>query len=149
MIHLDISDPFVDSVDPLLIEHAVQQALAHQQVPEDAEVTIVITDDSRLQALNREFLGQDLPTDVLSFKADYIDPETNRPYLGDVIISFPQAQAQATVGGHTVAAEIQLLAVHGVLHLLGHDHLEAAAKEQMWAAQTEILLQSGNLLTPP
>jgi len=80
---------------------------------------VVISSDAQLLELNRQYLGIEAPTDVLSFQADELDPETGRRYLGDVIISYPRAQAQAEVGGHAVLDELQLLVVHGVLHLLG------------------------------
>ena len=65
----------------------------------DADITIVLTDDAQLHELNREFLGVDAPTDVLSFPSDEVDPETGSQYLGDIIISIPRAAQQAQVGG--------------------------------------------------
>ena len=109
----------------------------------DADLTIVIVDDARIQALNRDFLGHDAPTDVLSFPADEPDPETGRRYLGDVVISFARAKDQARARGHVVEAEMQLLVVHGVLHLLGHDHAGAGEKERMWDAQAGALESLG------
>jgi probable rRNA maturation factor len=139
MIFLEISEPFTALVIPASLERAAQAALAHQSAPGNAGLTIVITDDDQLQDLNRQYLGIDAPTDVLSFPAGYTDPDTGAGYLGDVLISYPQAQAQVAASGHQVAEELQLLVVHGVLHLLGHDHLEAAETARMWAAQAEIL----------
>ena len=100
-------------------------------------------DDKHIQSLNRDFLGHDAPTDVLSFPADEPDPETGRIYLGDVVISVARAAEQARERGHAVEAEMQLLVVHGVLHLLGHDHAEAGEKERMWAAQAGALERLG------
>jgi probable rRNA maturation factor len=65
------------------------------------------------------------------------------PYLGDIAISLPRATAQAEAAGHPVAAELQLLTVHGVLHLLGHDHAEPEEKAAMWAAQAAVLATLG------
>jgi probable rRNA maturation factor len=84
-------------------------------------------------------MGIDAPTDVLSFPADLVDPDTRRRYLGDVIISLPRAEAQASENGQSLQDEVLLLAVHGVLHLLGHDHAEPEEKERMWAAQEAVL----------
>jgi len=109
----------------------------------DADITIVLTDDTQLHELNREFLGVDAPTDVLSFPSDEVDPETGSQYLGDIIISIPRAAQQAQVGGHSLEAEVQLLVVHGTLHLLGHDHAEAEEKARMWAAQAEVMSRLG------
>jgi probable rRNA maturation factor len=120
-------------------------ALEQQGADLEQDLTIAIEDDERLHALNLEFLAIDAPTDVLSFPAGdgEIDPETGVLYLGDIIISYPRALEQATSGGHPVMHEIQLLVVHGVLHLLGHDHAEPEEKAEMWAAQREALLALG------
>jgi probable rRNA maturation factor len=126
-----------------LLEQAALVALKHQATPEDAELTIVLTDDDQLQALNRDYLGIDAPTDVLSFPSGETDPETGFPYLGDILLSIPRAASQAEDAGHNLDAEAQLLVVHGVLHLTGHDHAEAEEKERMWQAQAEILSQLG------
>jgi len=109
----------------------------------DADLTLVLTGDERIRSLNRDFLDIDAPTDVLSFPADEADPETDRRYLGDVIISLPRAAEQAAAHGHEVKAEVQLLVVHGILHLLGHDHAEAGDKTRMWTAQAEVLEMLG------
>ncbi len=109
----------------------------------DADLTILLTGDEEIRALNRDFLSIDAPTDVLSFPADEVDPETGRRYLGDVIISLPRAAAQAAARGHALEAEVQLLVVHGVLHLLGHDHAEAEEKARMWEAQAKALKDLG------
>jgi probable rRNA maturation factor len=126
-----------------LLEQAALVALKHQAAPEDAELTIVLTDDNQLQALNRDYLETDSPTDVLSFPSGETDPETGCPYLGDILLSMPRAANQAKSAEHSLETEAQLLVVHGVLHLMGHDHAEAEEKERMWQAQAEILTQIG------
>jgi probable rRNA maturation factor len=93
--------------------------------------------------LNRQYLGRDAVTDVLSFPADEADPESGCRYLGDILLSMPRAAAQAQAGGHPVEQEAQLLVVHGTLHLLGYDHGRKEEKERMWAVQAEILEQLG------
>ena len=125
-----------------LLERAARAVLDLSGVP-DADLPLVMTGDSQIQSLNRDFLGIDAPTDVLSFPADETDPDTGRSYLGDVIISLPRATEQAGERGHPVEAEVQLLVVHGVLHLLGHDHAGAEEKARMWAAQADILERLG------
>jgi probable rRNA maturation factor len=122
-----------------LLEAAANRTLLRAYPGGAADVTIVLTDDEQVRALNRQYLGIDAPTDVLSFPTDEIDPDSGELYLGDVIISYPQAAAQAEAAGHSVEAELQLLVVHGVLHLLGYDHAEQAEQAAMWAVQTEIL----------
>jgi probable rRNA maturation factor len=109
-----------------------------------AELTLVITDDDGIQALNRDFLGNDAPTDVLAFSAlDEGGPFVAAPeaggYLGDVIISYPRAADQAQEHGQSPGQELDLLVAHGILHLLGYDHADDEEKEVMWAKQDTIL----------
>jgi len=143
MIFLEINPELNLSLPPDLLERAAQAVLAHQSIAADADLTLVLTGDERIQALNRDFLGRDAPTDVLSFPADETDPQTGRRYLGDVVISLPRAVEQSTAWGGTVEAEIQLLVVHGVMHLLGYDHAGAEEKARMWATQAEVLERLG------
>ena len=137
----------VDVADEVLtgLATAVTAALHHQQLPAGAALSLLLTDDAQIQQLNLDFRQVDAPTDVLSFPAGDPIPGMAEmpPYLGDIAISVPYATRQATKAGHEVWAELQLLAVHGVLHLLGHDHGEAEEKADMWAAQHTILSQLG------
>ena len=126
-----------------LIERATSAVLEHQSQPLDSELTVVLTDDARLKELNRDYLGIDAPTDVLSFPASETDPETGARYIGDLLISVPRAKSQAAAAGHPLESEVQLLVVHGVLHLLGHDHADPKEKAHMWKAQAEILERLG------
>jgi probable rRNA maturation factor len=111
-------------------------------------MTLALSDDAQLHELNRQFLEVDAPTDVLSFPSGETDPDSQALYLGDVIISYPRAQAQAVAGGHAVDDELQLLAVHGALHLLGHDHANDVEKAVMWALQARALEALGCPLRP-
>jgi probable rRNA maturation factor len=139
MINLELNSPFPED----LLERTAQAALRHETESLDSDLTIVLTDDTRLQELNRDYLGIDAPTDVLSFPASETDPETGARYIGDILISIPRAQAQADAAGHALESEVQLLVVHGVLHLLGHDHGEPKEKARMWQAQAEVLESLG------
>ncbi len=131
------------------LQEAVTATLAQQKHPLDVDLTLRITDDAELQALNSAFLGNDAPTDVLSFPLGEVDPETGRLYLGDIAISYPQAVQQAQKGNHALLHELQLLVVHGVLHLLGHDHYAPEEKARMWQAQRAVLDVLGCPLLPP
>lgn len=142
-MNIMIKEEFAHGIDESLLIRTVQAVLTHEGKAEQTDLSIVIDDDDRLQELNSQFLGIDSPTDVLSFPSGEIDPESGEPYLGDIIISFPRAMAQATEAGHSPLAEVQLLLVHGVLHLLGYDHAENEEKEAMWEAQNTILEQLG------
>jgi probable rRNA maturation factor len=139
MIHIETETPFPKD----LLKTAARAALEHEAQSPDAELSIILTDDARLRELNLNYLGIDAATDVLSFPASETDPETGAHYLGDILISVPRAQAQAEAAGHSLEAEVQLLVVHGVLHLLGYDHARAAEKARMWKAQAEVLGQLG------
>ena len=131
-----------------LIEGAALSVLKHQKESLEVNLSVVLTDSRRLRTLNWDYLGIDAPTDVLSFPASEsdgseTDPETGARYIGDILISIPRAQAQAEAAGHPFESEMQLLVVHGVLHLIGHDHAEAEEKSRMWKAQAEILKKLG------
>jgi len=143
MIHIQIGEPYEASVEPELLEKAALAVLQHQAYDLAAELSVVIDSDEKLRQLNRDFLGIDAPTDVLSFPSEEFDPDEQAEYIGDVVISFPRALTQAQAAGHAVVNEIQLLVVHGVLHLLGHDHAEPQEKSKMWQAQAEILASLG------
>lgn len=121
------------------LTRAVKKALTHEDGSPDTELTLVITGDAELLKLNRQFRAITKSTDVLSFPANELDKESGRQYLGDVVISLPRARAQAKSAGHPLIAEMQLLAIHGLLHLLGHDHGSEKEREKMWRAQDEIL----------
>ncbi|HCB02519.1 MAG TPA: rRNA maturation RNase YbeY [Anaerolineae bacterium] len=148
MIHIDNQQDFLDS--PLL-ERAAQYTLdmipaLHADLPpalSSANITIVLTDDRQLHELNHDFLDVDSPTDVLSFPSLETDPETNELYLGDILISIPRAKQQAESAGHTLEAEVQLLVVHGTLHLLGYDHASDEEKSLMWNEQAKVLERLG------
>src|SRR6476659_4780035 len=119
-----------------LLERAARTALEHEAQSLESDLSIILTDDARLHELNLNYLGVDAPTDVLSFPASETDPETGARYVGDILISIPRAQEQADGAGHPLESEVQLLIVHGTLHLLGYDHAELDEKARMWKAQS-------------
>ena len=121
-----------------LLTQAAVATLEHQQIDNDSILTILVTNDAELHRLNRDYRGEDKPTDVLSFEDGTIWPDGNR-YLGDIAISIETAERQAEQAGHKLQDEMALLTVHGVLHLLGHDHAEPEEKATMWEAQESVL----------
>lgn len=152
IIHsIEIQDEVpLEGVEMLLLRVAALATLKHQRVDLPSELTVVLSDDASLQALNARFRGIDSPTDVLSFADDTRGPFSGARgagdfprYLGDVVISLPTAERQAVETGCTLSEELQLLVVHGVLHLLGYDHADAAEKAEMWQVQTQILTLLG------
>ncbi len=140
------------AVDPAALRRAAEAALQWALPPAPAEpvlLTVRIADADEVQRLNRRYRGHDKPTDVLSFPVDEVDPETGARYLGDVVIAYPVAAAQARQGGHALADELALLTVHGVLHLLGYDDQEPTARARMWDVQARVLDALGCPLRPP
>lgn len=113
-------------------------ALAAEGVPEAMELTVLLVDESAIAELNREHLDGDGPTDVLAFPMDRPDEATGSvpAILGDVVLCPVVAERQA---GGQPTAELEMLLVHGVLHLLGHDHAEEDERRVMFA-RTDALL---------
>ena len=113
------------------------------------ELTLRLTDDSEIQALNSQYRQQNKPTDVLAFAAleaemPIFQPEEPEPlYLGDIIISLETAAVQAQQNNHSLTIELAWLASHGLLHLLGWDHPDDARLEEMLAQQANLLKQVG------
>ncbi len=144
MINVQIADLyFQDGLEDILIKTA--EATLKRQSPDhlEDELSIVLTGDEEIQQLNNQYLEIDAPTDVLSFSGGDVDPETNKRYLGDIIISYPRAKSQAAARGGSDWSELQLLVVHGILHLLGYDHAEELQKKEMWALQAQVLKEFG------
>lgn len=149
-IHVQIEPAFAGEVDPELLREAAAATLRALGV-DQAEMTVVVTDEAQIQALNRDYRGVDRPTDVLSFPAGE-EPDADLPpelaaelgrYLGDVVIAYPYAARQAARFGHAVEDELRLLVVHGTLHLLGYDHATAEEQAAMWAVQDAVLQALG------
>ena len=133
-----------DTASPDGIENALQVAaiavLKNEQVS-SAMITILLTDDETLRSLNRQFRSEDKSTDVLSFSfgEEQVPLGGDLQYLGDIAVSVPYAHRQAVAQGHSTTAELQLLTIHGILHLLGYDHEEEDTKKKMWAVQRKVL----------
>lgn len=110
----------------------------------DAELSVLLTDDAHIQALNQQWRGVDRPTDVLSFAFNEAEGP-GAEVLGDIVISLPTAARQAAEHGHSVEDELWVLLVHGLLHLLGYDHQDAEEAAEMAAAEAKLLagLRSG------
>lgn len=123
--------------------HEAASAALRQAGVEGVELSLLLTDDRTIRSLNRKYRDEDRATDVLAFPMGEDDPDSGLAYLGDVVISLNQAEGQAEAAGHPLANELALLAIHGVLHLCGHDHAEPEAKAEMWAAQDRALASLG------
>ena len=130
------------------LQSVAEQVLVAQNTGSRVELGLVIATQERVQQLNLSYLGRDEPTDVLAFSAveeieadlpPFVTPPDGVLHLGEVIISYPQAVAQAEEHRHSVKREIAILIIHGVLHLLGYEHDKPELKQKMSAREVEIL----------
>ena len=113
-------------------------------LPESIELSLVLTDDEEVQTLNRDYRNKDKPTNVLSFpQIDWEEPEDDLalPFcnLGDVIMAFETIEREAKEQDKTIENHFLHLLVHGILHLLGYDHIEDDEAEEMEALEIKIL----------
>jgi len=121
----------------------VTAALAAEGVRGPGEATVMFVDEPNMSQLNALHMGQAAPTDVLSFPIDgddVISGVTHR-LVGDVVVCPSVAAANAADHAGTYTDEIAVLLVHGVLHLLGHDHAEPADRDRMWARERELIAE--------
>ena len=115
---------------------------------ENGEVSVTLTNNEYIHTLNKQYRGIDRPTDVLSFALNEseepeIEGEPEVDVLGDLIISVERAEEQAADFGHSVRREMAFLTVHGMLHLLGYDHMEEADRLEMEEEQRYVMEQLG------
>ncbi|HUG31428.1 MAG TPA: rRNA maturation RNase YbeY [Acidimicrobiia bacterium] len=128
-----------------------ESVLRHEGYPEQAEVTILLVSESEMASYNQKFLDRDGPTDVLAFPIEELRPgrvpEHDRRgpplMLGDVIVAPSYVRRQAVELGVTFDDEIALMVTHGILHLLGYDHVEDDDAERMEAKERELLVEVG------
>lgn len=144
---------------PALLERAARAALAAAgragSVPQGAalEISFMLSDDARVRRLNRDYRGQDKPTNVLSFPSEddaphdesigAADGETGPRLLGDVVLALETLEREAAAQSKTLRDHFCHLAVHGVLHLLGYDHQDAGEAECMERLEVEVLASLG------
>jgi probable rRNA maturation factor len=152
MLELQLSTQIQDDLgahpDEGWLRQVVESTLNVAAVTESVEIGLVIADDATVQGLNRDHRGVDATTDVLAFAftetrgaedEGFVMPPGTTLDLGEVIISYPQAERQAEELGHSRERELALLIAHGVLHLLGHDHEEPDDQKQMRALEEQVL----------
>ena len=111
----------------------------------NAEVSVMLTNDDAVHALNREYRGVDRPTNVLSFAAldDEDEPIVDPMLLGDIVVAFETTEREAAEQNKSPEEHFFHLIVHGVLHLIGYDHVEDADAEVMEALETKIMIENG------
>ncbi|MGQ9631248.1 MAG: rRNA maturation RNase YbeY [bacterium] len=129
-------------IDYSKLKRAASAALKFEGVGR-AEVSVLLTDDEEIRSLNRRYRGVDRPTDVLAFAMGECRSAAPDDILGDVVISVDTAQRQAEELGHSLERELEILLIHGILHLLGYDH--DADGGEMAEREAKILGQVSNL----
>lgn len=138
MVTVQINTRISPLIDEAFIYHVASTTLEILGY-EFSEVSVVLDNDDQIRILNKTYRNLDEPTDVLSFSSDEIDPDTGSRYMGDVVISFPRAKAQAVEQGHSIKKELSTLIVHGILHLAGYDHNNIKEEKDLFSLQSEIL----------
>jgi probable rRNA maturation factor len=118
-----------------------QHVLVQRRVPADMEVALLLVDEDTIAGLNQQHLGHEGPTDVLAFPIDEPgeSPPAGPAILGDVVVCPAVAHRQARERGVSEHSELQLLTVHGILHLLGMDHAEPDEERAMFALTEELV----------
>jgi len=127
------------------LRDTVLAVLAAEKVTGSMEIDCMVTDDAAMRVLNRKYRGIDAPTDVLSFAldetgpGDTVFPGPPGPVMGILVVSYPTALLQAGQKNVSVEEEVRLLLVHGVLHILGYDHVVRAGAAAMRKREREIV----------
>ena len=160
-ISTHVFEQFEELVPNDLLERVGEVVLAGEGVQATRELSVVIADDDTVRRLNKDHRGLDETTDVLSFAFDhggeyygedepssefshdieFVMPPGEAEGLGEVIISYPQAERQAQAAGHSVVRELAHLLAHGILHLLGYDHLKGEDEAVMQAKEADVPAQ--------
>lgn len=143
-------------LDPHLIRRTIKVALKSENVVVPCEISVLVTDDEGIRAINSEFRQLDKSTDVLSFPCfefspgefdisdGEIDDATGLLPLGDIVLSSERVEAQAKEYGNTIGRETAYLVIHSVLHLLGYDHLDEGKEKRKMREREEIILKKIN-----
>ena len=143
-VDLAVEDPAWTAVSDLhtLVERAVAAALAEAGVAadEDTELSCLFCDDGTIQGLNRQWRGQDKPTNVLSFPTEGPGAEV---MLGDIAVAFGTVRREAEAEGKRIEDHVAHLVIHGTLHLIGEDHETPAEAEAMEALETRAMARLG------
>ena len=147
---IEIANESGQAADELALLSVARHALGAMGVNPLAEMSVLLVDEAYMSELNKRWMQSDGPTDVLAFPMDELEADrgpgpgsdTSEPaLLGDVVLCPAVAARQARTAGHSSAAELQLLTVHGVLHLLGYDHADQEEERTMFGLQDRLLTE--------
>ncbi len=118
---------------------AMAAAAADAEIADDAELSLLLTEDAAIRVLNRDHRGLDKPTNVLSFPQDDPEAEAYGPLLGDVVVAYETVAREAAEEGISFRDHFLHMIVHGFLHLVGYDHMNDDEAEEMEGLETAIL----------
>lgn len=126
------------------LKKVIDKALEIEKV-NNVEFNIIIVDNDRIHEINRQYRNKDMPTDVISFalEDDEVFPNLEVRVLGDIYISLDKVYEQSKSYGHSFFRELSFLTVHGILHLLGYDHMNEVDEKEMFSRQELILNEAG------
>lgn len=142
---IEVNNETDAAIDEVEFAELARYVLAKMHVAEGAELAILFVDEPAMEQLHVQWMDEPGPTDVLSFPMDELRPGTaENPtppgLLGDIVVCPSVAARQAATAGHTAEEEMLLLTTHGILHLLGYDHVEPEEEKEMFALQRNLLL---------
>jgi probable rRNA maturation factor len=153
-VSIDIVNESGVSVDEVALAAVARYSLDQMRIHPLAELSVLIVDEAAMTELHERWMGEPGPTDVLSFPMDELrppapvggtssrggdDPGPDPALLGDIVLCPQVAAEQASKAGHSAQAEMELLTVHGVLHLLGYDHADPEEEAEMFGLQGQLL----------
>ena len=141
---IEITNESGVDVDETVLLRLTEHNLAELHVSPDADIAILLVDESAMEALHVQWMDEPGPTDVLSFPMDELRPGTQEEptpagLLGDIVLCPQVAETQALAAKHSTLDELILLTTHGTLHLLGFDHAEPAEEREMFGLQRELI----------
>ena len=144
MNNIEIINETNETIDLEDLKHTINYALETENV-NNAFMNIIIIDNEKIHQINKEYRGIDRPTDVISFalEDDKTFVKTDFRVLGDIYISIDKVHEQARSYGHSFRRELSFLAVHGIMHLLGYDHMNPDDEKIMFGKQEKILNELG------
>ncbi len=145
-MNVDVLDESGTGVDVVALTRLCRFVMRRMRLHPATELTVRLVEPDTIARLNEQWMGKTGPTDVLSFPMDELTPgrddeDASEGYLGDIALCPQVAAQQAPAAGHETSDEIDLLTVHGILHLLGYDHAEPDEHREMFGLQGRLLLE--------
>jgi probable rRNA maturation factor len=143
-VTIEVIDESGHGLDVQTLSRLSRFVMDQMRVHPQAELCIKAVDEETIAGLNEKWMEKEGPTDVLAFPMDELRPglvneEPEEGMLGDLVLCPAVAERQAATAGHTTEAELELLTVHGILHLLGYDHAEPEEHKEMFGLQAQLL----------